>query len=799
MSDRLREALAALDLDTDALQARVEEVLAREVTWVPVRHHSPAAAAQVRALIRARRPKLVLIEGPAQANHVIPHLVDTKTKPPVAIYCSYRDDDDVLGLAGIASPSPDVPARFSSWFPLLDYSPELVAIREAKAVGAEVAFMDLPFAARLSQEGQQEDLPGWEQAAVSSELYRQLVASSGYRSWNETWDSLFEAGLEESVEDFRRRLALFCAAIRATVPPDELEADGTLARERFMAQTLRRELSERGCAEGEVLVVCGGFHLFLDLADETPPPPVPAGTQQSTLTPYSYFRVSELSGYSAGNRAPRFYQTCWERLEEPGEALLQHSVAVLRQARRHGEGLSAADAIAVNHHTRLLATLRSRPNPILDDLEDALRTCCLKGAPGDSGEGLLRAMSSVAVGTKVGKVTSAVGRLPIVRDFYERLAALELEEVALQEARVDLALDTRESLPREQAVFLRRLEWLKVGLARREHQGGLGGAMFQERWILRWSPKIEPALIELNLYGDTVEAAALGRLGEELAKAGQDAARACALLRDAIDLELPNLAQRVEDACVLAIDEDGRLTGLGEAFVHLRVVERVAHHRGASATLARLPALLERCFDRACFAIGDAARAPDEEHEGVISALRALAEAVLSEGDYERDLLVEHLRSAAEETSVPRLRGVFLGTLAELRASTPEELAREVAAQALLPQDRLIEAGQLLEGILAASPSSILLGGAEIVSAVDELLSAAEWETFLGMLPTLRAGFEHLHPAQRDSFAASVAARYGLGEGRDLSAPLATSLGAAAAIATADARTEQILQAWGLQ
>lgn len=797
MSDRLQDALAALELDTDLLQARVDEVLARAVTWVPVRHHSPSAAAQVRALIQARRPKLVLIEGPAQANHVIPHLVDRKTKPPVAIYCSYRDDDDVLGLAGIASPSPDVPARFASWFPLLDYSPELVAIREARALGAEVAFMDLPFAAGLSREEPRE-LPGWERAAASSELYRQLVASSGYRSWNETWDSLFEAGLEESPEDFRRRLALFCAAIRATVPPEELEADGTLARERYMAETLRRELQERGLSEDEVLVVCGGFHLFLDLEDATPPPEVPAGTQQSTLTPYSYYRVSELSGYGAGNRAPRFYQTCWEE-PEPGEALLQHSVAVLRQARRHGEGLSAADAIAVNHHTRLLATLRARPNPILDDLEDALRTCCLKGAPGESGEGLLRAMTSVAVGTKVGKVTPAVGRLPIVIDFYERLEALELEEVALQEARLDLALDTREALPREQAVFLRRLEWLEVGLAKREHQGGLGGALFQERWIVRWSPKVEPALIELNLYGDTVEAAALGRLGEELAKAGQDAARACALLRDAVDLELPNLAQRVEDACVLAIDEDGRLTGLGEAFVSLRVVERVAHHRGASATLARLPALLERCFDRACFAIGDAARAPDEEHEGVLAALRALAEAVVGEGDYERDLLVEHLRGAAEETSVPRLRGVFLGTLAELRASTPAELAREVAAQALLPQDRLIEAGQLLEGILAASPSSILLGGVEIVSAVDALLATAEWETFLGMLPTLRAGFEHLHPAQRDSFAASVAARYGLGEGKDLSAPLATSLGAAAAIARADLRTEEILQAWGLQ
>ena len=31
-----------------------------------------------------------------------------------------------------------------------------------------------------------------------------------------------------------------------------------------------------------------------------------------TVAPYSYFRISELSGYGAGNRAPRFYELCFE-------------------------------------------------------------------------------------------------------------------------------------------------------------------------------------------------------------------------------------------------------------------------------------------------------------------------------------------------------------------------------------------------------------------------------------------------------------------------------------------------------
>ena len=36
------------------------------VIWVPVRHHSPAAARAVRALVERHRPEAVLIEGPSE-------------------------------------------------------------------------------------------------------------------------------------------------------------------------------------------------------------------------------------------------------------------------------------------------------------------------------------------------------------------------------------------------------------------------------------------------------------------------------------------------------------------------------------------------------------------------------------------------------------------------------------------------------------------------------------------------------------------------------------------------------------
>src|SRR5213083_1356533 len=111
---------------SEEIRQAAEAVLAEPLYWFPVRHHSPAVARHLETVILRRRPRVVFIEGPAEANDLVAHVVDSKTKPPVAIYSSYRDDDNVLGLAGIASPAPDIPPRFACWYPMLAYSPAYV-------------------------------------------------------------------------------------------------------------------------------------------------------------------------------------------------------------------------------------------------------------------------------------------------------------------------------------------------------------------------------------------------------------------------------------------------------------------------------------------------------------------------------------------------------------------------------------------------------------------------------------------------------------------------------------------------
>ncbi|MFB7943172.1 DUF5682 family protein, partial [Streptomyces sp. NPDC056049] len=90
-----------------------------------VRHHSPALAAVVPALLDAADAEVVCVELPADFQPWLEHLADPETVAPVA-------------LAGAGE------GGRLSFYPFADFSPELAAVRWARARGAEVVCCDLP-------------------------------------------------------------------------------------------------------------------------------------------------------------------------------------------------------------------------------------------------------------------------------------------------------------------------------------------------------------------------------------------------------------------------------------------------------------------------------------------------------------------------------------------------------------------------------------------------------------------------------------------------------------------------------
>jgi hypothetical protein len=480
--------------------------------------------------------------------------------------------------------------------------------------------------------------------------------------------------------------------------------------------------------------------------------------------------------------------------------MVDHVTAVLARGRKDGELLSAADAIAVTQHARMIAALRNRPSPILDDLRDALIACCVKGKPDDEGRHLLDAMSTIEIGHAIGRVTPALGRMPIVHDFYAQLDGLDLGEVMGKDKKLVLQLDLRAALDAGRSAFLHRLTKLDIELASLESRSGDGSStLFREKWRLAWSPKLDGALVEKNQYGDTIEAAALAQLEEAIAKEQRQAGTTCQRLVESVAMQLPHLVPKLAAAAGAAIDDDRLFASQCQALNHLLVLDRLALQRDLGRDA--ISQLATRAYTRACLAIADLGAVPADQQEATIGHLKSLAEAVLG-GDLELDraLFADSIKAAALASQVPFMQGAFAGILAELRVIDPQDLAHRVAAFAGSHPSKLVLAGEFLDGAFAVSRTSMLLGAEALVGAIDNLLRAAPWSDFMTLLPKVRHAFERLHERQRLAFADRVAARYGLGAGGgDQLAELpAGSAGGAAYLATIDARVAEIMRGWSL-
>ncbi|WP_338054031.1 DUF5682 family protein, partial [Streptomyces spiramenti] len=100
---------------------------------IGVRHHSPALAAAVPALLTAADPQVLLVELPAEMQPWLRWLADPGTTAPVA-------------LAAVPTRAAEAEGAGTAFYPFADFSPELAAVRWAAAAGVPVVACDLPLA-----------------------------------------------------------------------------------------------------------------------------------------------------------------------------------------------------------------------------------------------------------------------------------------------------------------------------------------------------------------------------------------------------------------------------------------------------------------------------------------------------------------------------------------------------------------------------------------------------------------------------------------------------------------------------
>ncbi|MEV5986959.1 DUF5682 family protein [Streptomyces sp. NPDC052051] len=745
-------------------------LLADSVVLLGVRHHSPACGRLVARTIETLRPAYVLVEGPADMNDRLDELL-LGHRLPIAVFSHYRDESRVA----------------TSWAPLCDYSPEWIAVREGRAHGADVRFIDLPawhpaFAERADRYANRYA----DAEARYAEATARLCEHFGVESVDALWDGLFEVTEPDGAAEsggisglggtsgpgdtsgpggIAERLDAYFALVRG-----DAEADaGDRVREEYMASWVRAAAAHAGGRP--VLVVTGGFHqpaLRTLWRREGPsdwpsvPRPPEGALGGSFLVPYSFRQLDAFAGYRSGMPSPGYYQHLWEAGPRAAAQGLLRSVAERLRAR--GIPVSTADLIAARGLAQGLALLRGHPREtrvdVLDGLAGALISDDLDRPLPWTTRGTLDAGSHPVVVEMIAACSGAAEGLlhpdtplpPLVHEVTELLARL-----GVGDGPVTLDLTSATDLTISQT--LHRLRVLGIpGVTRVSGPADGADPVFSERWEPGPVSGREAALIEAGAYGARLDEAASVALGERLRAAGTEAGPLAGLLFDTVLCGVGPLCEELLGTLAAQVGQVPELGPVGEVlgaalglWRHDRIfgvardrllgtvvsgaVERVfwlveGVHGGSGVDFARLRALV---------AARDALlHAPE-----LLSVTRQSAtEAAARIG---RDL-----RAPAD------LRGAAVGLRWALGA--PDDPAATARALASAPSDTL---GDWLAGLFALARDEVAHGEGSLVDVVDGIVSVLPEDDFLTGLPALRQAFAFFPPREREHIAERLLERRG--------------------------------------
>lgn len=731
----------------------------------PVRHHSPRAAQCLRVLLDEVRPALVLVEGPADADALVPVLTAPDSEPPIAIL-AYRTD---------GTPQ-------SAMWPFARYSPEYQALLWAREHGVAARFIDWPAGVALAadaarapacaatvaaetgvaegaeanaaeaDEADGEAGPGAGPQAPAGNRHDALAAHFGLRHFDEFWDAFFETPVYRP-QAFREALNAYA---EWTAPAHARDPESAL-RDQVMGAAIAAAVAA-GTPPDRIVAVLGAAHVAALLRGDPPPsaqPPAPLPVALAVV-PYSYPRLSEQSGYGAGNRAPWYYERAFEGGNNFARASLVVLIEFAGQLRARGFAVSLADVIEAYRLALTLAAIRGKSAPGVDELAEAAQATLARGEPAPIREFLTPLM----IGRRIGKLAASAGRNSLQVEFAQSLAKYGLPQIDEPET---VSLRLADATQAGASLFLHRLRVADVpyasyagsqsvltrGRAADDEAGGYGAlSRVREHWEVQWTPATEVALAERVIWGERFAEVCERRINEAIGTAAH-AADATRLLVDAVLTEATQATARALDAAerLASLDED--VASLAQAARTLAALGAYGSSRPALTQVAgTIERLLTGTFTRAMLRLALACRGDEQASAPARAAMRALHELALSQPLLDRGAWMQALSEiAADEALEPTASGVAAALL---------YLARELAECDLrgLLERRLgdvvqpARAADFLAGFFDVN-ALVLLKNREIVAALSDFLAALPAEQFRDALPALRRAFAVLGASER--------------------------------------------------
>lgn len=752
-----------------------------------IRHLSPAGAYYVREYLDRAEPELVLIEGPEDFSELIEDLGSDEVKPPVAVMAYTQE----------------LPIR-TVLYPFALYSPEYQAILWAREHGCACRFCDLPSEVFLgleqkrrerwqreqaegrdaeesqkAEKGQEAD-EGQEteenqdaevgqgkeagrDASPTSCVYRRLDELSEDGDNETFWERTMEHAGDEA--GYRRGSAEFGRSLRELSPGDEEageEEAENLIREAYMRRAVAQAIKE-GISPERIVVITGAFHGEGFAGGKKPMTEkeykkLPRLEAKKTLMPYSYFRLSERSGYGAGNHAPAYYELLWEGLcrQEPDYAARRYLTGLAAYQREHGNLVSSAEIIEAMCLAFSLAELHGGHLPALRDLRDAAVTCMGHGSFSE----IALAVADTEIGTGIGSLPEGVSQTSIQSDFNRRLGELHLEKYKSVTAQ-DLSLDLREKLTvksqksafldLDRSFFLHRLRVLGISFAVRQAVNQ-ERATWAEQWQLRWTPEAEIQIVEAVLKGDTVEQAASFALRERtMGEVG--IAGIAAVIEDACSCGMATSMEYAIHALQQTAVEAVAVTEIAETAERLSLVLRYGDIRRLNRE--PLVPILSQLFLRACLIVAGECVCDDEAAKRMAQAMSTLHEVSVNHDFLDRERWLGVLAEIAGRDDLnTRLSGLAAAILLEAGQMNSEELGREV--QRRLSKGIPAELGAGWFAGLSMKNHYALIARLNLWEKLSEYLITLDDEEFKRALVFLRRAFADFTSEEKNQIAENL-------------------------------------------
>ena len=691
-----------------------------------VRHHGPGSARALWAALTAFAPDCVLVEGPPDADDLIPWLAHPALELPVAllVYC------------------PDEPRR-ATFYPFAIFSPEYQALRYGLTRGVATGFMDLPRRHMLAAA-----VPP---AMPSAEMFNQLAAAAGREGYEPWWN--------EAVEQRQRPGDLFPAIIEMAATlresPASLPTSAPLAAQRLAdaREAAMRQRIRRAAADGHhrIAAVCGAWHAPAlvealhqpTAADGDLLRDLPAITVAATWVPWTYGRMTQTGGYGAGVASPGWYGHLWAMGEaEQGEVDFGRRVATVwlarvgRLLRDEGFDTSPGHLIEAVRLAEALAALRGRPFPALDELNEAAQAVLCGGDAEPMG--LIR--RRLIVGERMGVVPPDVPAVPLQHDLRTQQTRLRLRP---EPEPSTLRLDLRQETHLERSRLLHRLTLLDIPWGALTPTKGQSTGTFAELWQLQWRPDLALRVVEAAMWGNTVRDAAAARAAD-MAERLTDLPALIGLIDRAVLADLPeaipSVLARIEALSVAGAEVGHMLAALPP----LAQTLRYGGLRHSADHLTQLRRVFDHLLTRACLALPRACAALDGDSAGdMAERLSAAAPAVhLAAEPRAAERWIDALLALADRRGLhPTIAGRATRLLHEAAAQPPAaigpRLERALAGGAV---DDVCYAADWLDGLLRDS-GLLLVHDRALWAEVDGWLSGLPGERFVEALPLLRRTF----------------------------------------------------------